>query len=307
MPIAEHESNSRNSSAAKAALGGNTTPTYRLKLGDFEVTVLSDGYFEGSLDAFSVERSVGEALLRADFRPAGPAMRVNVNAYVVNTGRKLLLFDTGAVNGFAPTLSKLPERLIAAGFAPEAFDAVVMTHFHPDHIGGLTTAPGVARFSNAELVCNAAEREFWLNDAIMNQVPEAMKGFFLAARGALAAYQKTLRTFDRDGELLDGVSAVALPGHTPGHTGYFIASGGDSLLLWGDIVHAPALQFTRPEITVAFDTDPAQAVATRKAIFDRVAADRTLVAGMHLDFPAFSYVSRDGDGYRATPHRWRID
>src|SRR5436309_15213106 len=200
---------------AKTTMGGATTPTYRIKSGDIEITAISDGYLEAPVKMFSgVDEGDATRALAADFRPAGPMVRIGVNAFVVNSGEKLILVDCGTITGFAPTLAKLPERLEAAGFKPEDFDAVLLTHLHPDHIGALT-ADGLARFSKAEFVCSAVEHKFWWDDGIMSQAPKDAQGFFMAARAASRPYAKALRTFDKDGEVLKGVSALALPGHTP--------------------------------------------------------------------------------------------
>jgi glyoxylase-like metal-dependent hydrolase (beta-lactamase superfamily II) len=293
---------------AKAPMAGAAPPTYRLKAGDIEITAFSDGYLDAPLKLFAgVDETEATRALAADFRPAGPTVRLGVNAFVVNTGDKLILVDSGTIPSFAPSLAKLPERLQAAGFKPEDFDAVLMTHLHPDHVGALTAGAGEARFTKAEFVCSAAEHKFWWDDGIMSQAPKDAQGFFMAARAASKPYDKVLRTFDKDGEVLKGISSLALPGHTPGHTGYIIGSGADALLIWGDIVHSPSIQFPYPNATVAFDADPHQAAATRKAIFDRVTADKTLVAGMHMDFPAFAHVEKAATGYRVLPQRWRID
>ena len=293
---------------AKAPMAGPTVATYRLKLGDTEVTAFSDGYLDAPVKLFAgVDEAEAGRLLQKDMRPPGPTVRLGVNAFVVNTGDRQILIDSGTIPGFAPTLAKLPERLVAAGFKPEDFDTVVMTHLHADHVGALTSAPGVARFTKAEFICSAAEHKFWWDDGIMSQAPKGMQGFFQAARGASKPYEKALKTFDKEGEVVKGVTAVALPGHTPGHTGYIIGSGADSLMIWGDIVHSPSIQFPHPEVTIAFDVDPKQAAATRKAIMDRVSADKMMVAGMHMDFPAFAHVEKDGAGYRVLPQRWSID
>ena len=292
---------------AKAPMADSSSPIYRMKVGDFDVVAFSDGYLDAPVKIFShIEPAEADKLLAKDFRPTGETVRFDVNAFVVNTGDKLVLIDAGTVAGFSPTLGKFPERLAAAGFKPEDFDAVVLTHLHADHVGALTTSDGGARFTKAEFIVNAAETKFWWDDGIMSRAKKEDQGFFMAARGASKPYQKAMRTFDKDGEVLPGVSAVALPGHTPGHTGYLLTSGKDSLLIWGDIVHSPSIQFAHPEATIAFDVDPDQASATRKKILEKVSADKTLVAGAHMNFPAFSHIEVDGSGYRAVPEHWRI-
>lgn len=292
---------------AKTSMGDATSPVYRMKLGDFEIVAFSDGYLDAPVKIFShIDPAEADRLLAKDFRPTGGTVRFDVNAFVVNTGDKLVLIDSGTVVGFAPTIAKFPERLAAAGYKADDFDAVAMTHLHADHVGGLLTADGQARFSKAEFIVNAAEMKFWWDDGIMSRAGKDAQGFFQAARASSKPYEKATRTFDKDGEVVKGISAVALPGHTPGHTGYLISSGKESLLIWGDIVHSPTLQFAHPEAGVAFDVDPDQAASTRKKIFEQVVADKTMVAGMHLNFPAFSRVEAEGAGYRSVPDHWRL-
>jgi glyoxylase-like metal-dependent hydrolase (beta-lactamase superfamily II) len=293
---------------ARAPFIGTASPNYRLKLGDFEVTALADGYVDLDQNLFaSADKTEAGKLLEASFRSGSAPIRTSVNAFVVNTGEQLILIDSGTIQDYSPTLAKLPERLEALGFTPEKFDAVLLTHLHPDHVGAATNKDGSARFTKAELVVAETEWKFWSDDSIAGKAPEAMHPFFKIATDAGKAYGKSLRLFGKDGDVVKGISSVALPGHTPGHTGFIVTSGKESLFIWGDIVHSPALQFTHPEWAIAFDTDQTQAIATRKAIFDRVATDKLLVAGMHLDFPAFGHVARSGAAYDFAPALWRLD
>jgi glyoxylase-like metal-dependent hydrolase (beta-lactamase superfamily II) len=181
---------------------------------------------------------------------------------------------------------------------------VLATHLHPDHVGGLIDDQGRAVFPNAELVVHEAEPRFWNDDTVMANAPDDMKAFVTLARTTMAAYGNRMRQVSQ-GEVLPGITAVPAPGHTPGHTGWLLSSGGDSLLIWGDIVHMPGVQFARPDVGVGFDVDGAQAIATRQRIMDMAATDRLRVAGMHLDFPAFGHVARTGQGYTFVPEVWR--
>jgi glyoxylase-like metal-dependent hydrolase (beta-lactamase superfamily II) len=180
---------------------------------------------------------------------------------------------------------------------------VLLTHAHPDHANGLIDAAGAAVFPNAEIIISAKESAFWLDDAIMASVPEDSKGYFLGARAALAPYAGRTRLID-EGEVLPGITAIPEPGHTPGHTGFLVTSGSESLLLWGDIVHLPGVQFARPDAGLAFDADGPAAIATRARIMDMAATDKLLVAGMHLDFPTFGHLVRQGTGYALVPEVW---
>jgi glyoxylase-like metal-dependent hydrolase (beta-lactamase superfamily II) len=293
---------------ARAPLSGVLQPSYRLKLGELEVTALADGYIDLDQAIFaSADKSEMSKLLEGAFRKTDGPLRTSVNAFVVNTGEQLILIDCGTVQGFSPSLAKLPERLEAQGFMPEQFDAVLLTHMHPDHVGAATNKERAARFTNAELAVSEAEWKFWSDESIAAKAPKEAQPFFKFATDAGKAYGKAMRHFGKDGEIVPGITSVALPGHTPGHSGFILASGNESLLIWGDIVHSPALQFTHPEWSIAFDVDQAQAAATRKAIFDRAAADKLLVAGMHLDFPGFGHVARDGNAYDFIPAPWRLD
>ncbi len=272
-------------------------------VGDIVVSALNDGMFEGAFDwLVGVDPAEAEALHQAAFRAVPP--RVTVNAFLLRLPDRLLLVDSGCGSAMGPDMGRLAGNLAAAGAAPGEVDVVLATHLHPDHVGGLVDADGRAVFPNAELVVHEAEPRFWADDAIMAQASDDHRPFFGLARATLAAYGNRLRQVS-GGEVLPGVTVVPEPGHTPGHTGWLVTSGGASLLIWGDIVHMPGVQFARPEAGIGFDVDGAQAIATRQRIMDMAATDRLLVAGMHLDFPAFGHVARAGTGYAFVPEVWR--
>ncbi|WP_376093312.1 MBL fold metallo-hydrolase [Roseomonas sp. CCTCC AB2023176] len=241
----------------------------------------------------------GPALLARSFRPNGPVL-AHTNAYAVNTGERLYLIDAGTVQGFAPTLAHLPDALAAAGIQPAQVDALIMTHLHPDHVGG-AVRDNAALFPNAEMIVPEAEAAFWLDPSLASRMPAEFRPFVQIAQGGVAAYGNRVRRLAPGASPAPGFEQVALPGHTPGHTGYIVSDGGQSLLIWGDIVHAPPLQFARPAATIAFDSDQAQAAQTRGRVMDRVASDRMMVAGMHMPFPGFGHVAKDGEGYAFVP------
>ena len=279
----------------------------RLKLGDAIVTALLDGSIDLPLALFPrTDEPEAAALLEREF--AQMPVRAALNAFLVQQAGRTVLIDTGAATGLGPSLGRLPAALAAAGIDPASIDAVAMTHLHPDHVNGLLAPGGQAAFPNAELVLHAAEHAFWTDDGARARTPADLQPFFDAARAGIAPYATRTRLLSRTGDtVIPGVTALPLPGHTPGHTGYRVASNGRDLLIWGDIVHAPTLQFARPDWGIAFDVDMDDAAATRLRTMAMVAADRVLIAGMHLDFPAFGHVQvgTEARSYRFVPMPWQ--
>ncbi|HIV70740.1 MAG TPA: MBL fold metallo-hydrolase [Candidatus Aquabacterium excrementipullorum] len=271
---------------------------YRHALGDFEVTVLHDGQIKLDTKILKNLRA-GEMqkLLALQFRdnPTPTA----VNAFLVNTGKQLVLVDTGAAKVFGPTLGQVVANLKAAGYDPAQVDAVLLTHLHGDHAGGLLGADGQRVFPKATVYVAQAEANYWLAADAIAKAPEAMKGFFKIAQDATAPYAQAgaLKTFTGTTEVLPGFKALPAPGHTPGHTGYLIESKGHRLLVWGDLVHNVAIQLPHPDVTIEFDTDAAVAARTRKALLSWTAKDAgLLVGGMHLPFPGLGHVREEGRG-----------
>jgi glyoxylase-like metal-dependent hydrolase (beta-lactamase superfamily II) len=270
------------------------------KIGDILVTVLSDGYLDASLD---VVRNLPPAEAEDTIRRHGGRVppRIGVNAFVVRSAGRLALIDTGSGDSMGPTLGRLPQSLAAAGVKPEQIDTVLLTHMHPDHSNGLADAAGRRCFPEAEVAMHENELAHWLDDAHMAQADERRRTrYFAAARRQIAPYRDRVRLF-RAGEVFPGVSAVPIPGHTPGHTAFAISSGGETVLVWGDTVHIPELQVPRPEATMIFDSDPDAAAASRVRVFDMVATDRLVAAGMHLHFPGLARMTRQGDRFALAP------
>ncbi|WP_263141278.1 MBL fold metallo-hydrolase [Pseudomonas sp. RIT-PI-AD] len=277
---------------------------YRLALGESQVTALYDGYTR--LNAQLLKGASGEdiqRLLAKLFVDSQNGVQTAVNAFLINTGSRLLLVDTGAARCLGPSLGHIQANLKAAGYAAEQVDGVLLTHLHPDHACGLLDASGAAAFPNAEVYVSAEEATYWLSPESRTQAaPEKQKLFRMVA-DAVAPYEKAgrLKRFDAAGEVLAGIGVKPLPGHTPGHTGYLIGSGPEKLLLWGDVVHSHATQFAHPEISIEFDSDGAQAIESRKRILSEAAKERLWVAGAHLPFPGIGHVRSEGSGYAWVP------
>src|SRR5262245_26455169 len=263
----------------------------RKQIGDITVTALSDGVLAAPLDVvLGVERTEIERLTG---RKPGEPLPIAVNAFLLERAGKLALVDTGSGNSMGPTLGKLPQNLRALGVTPERIETIFLTHLHPDHSNGLVDDAGNAIYPNAEIVLHEAEAAFWLDREEASGATERIRRNIAKARVTTAPYRARIRTV-RAGEALTGVSPLLLAGHTPGHTGWLIESGNAGLLIWGDLVHLASIQIPRPDTGLIYDVDPQAACATRRRMFDRLAADKLAVAGAHIDFPGFGAIVRHG-------------
>jgi glyoxylase-like metal-dependent hydrolase (beta-lactamase superfamily II) len=263
-----------------------------IRIGDYQITAFSDGLFQTTIEAMvGVDKAIMQEL---SGKTLTEPVYLSVNAFLVEGRGVRALIDAGTGNTFGPALGHLPGNLRAAGVALDSITHILLTHIHPDHSNGLIDDAGKKWFSNAEVVVQEDEIKFWVDRDLSLAAHERQRLNMVNARKAFAPYTKqTTRVGDR--EFLPGIIAEKSPGHTPAHGTWTIESSGDSLIVWGDTIHMSSIQLARPEATWVFDADPAMAVTSRQRLLDRVSADRTRVAGMHLDFPGYGFVkARDG-------------
>ena len=265
------------------------------QIGEFSITAISDGYLSASLDLLSNIDRMDASKLQQDAGVNDPSS-IHINCYLVRGRGRTILIDAGA-GGFKHWGGKLKVNLALAGAQASDIDTILLTHAHPDHVGGLLDASGEAAFPDAQLVVHQHEVAFWEDDGNLSRASERARGNFLFARKVFDKYREKMRLFTGN-EVLPGISAMPLPGHTAGHSGYRIESGDRSLLIWGDIVHFPQIQIARPDVSIAFDQDPLLSAATRSTLLDVVSADSILIAGMHLGELGFARIQRKGNLYR---------
>jgi glyoxylase-like metal-dependent hydrolase (beta-lactamase superfamily II) len=275
---------------------------YRMLVGDFEVTALNDGTEQlpaamlfPSLSAQSIDRMLAKNDLKSP-------VETSFNAFLINTGTKLVLIDTGGGALDGTTLGHLVGNLRAAGYQPEQIDEVYISHMHWDHIGGLLS--GKERtFPNALLRAGKADADYWLDAKQMAAAPKEAQDTFQHAQELVPPYIKAgkFSPIEHDGVLVPGISAYATPGHTPGHTSYLIESKGQKMIVLGDLVHVASVQFPMPAVEQQYDSDPKAGAAQRVKIYAEAAAGNYWVAGAHLSFPGIGHLKADGTGYRWVP------
>ncbi|HEV8690311.1 MAG TPA: MBL fold metallo-hydrolase [Ideonella sp.] len=280
---------------------------YRFMVGDAEVTALSDGTVTLESNILTgVKPAHVQELLKAAH--ATGALHTSVNAFLVKTGDKLVLVDTGAGTFFGPSLNKLQASLKAAGYMPDQVTDILITHLHADHVGGLVNGETIV-FPNATVHADKRELGYWLDAAKMEAAPKEAQGFFKMAQAALGPYQKAGKVAPFEGEvpLAPGIKSWPTPGHTPGHSFYVLESKGQKIVFWGDLMHFEEVQFPEPPITVAFDVDSKAARAQRLKAFADAARQGYLVAPAHVTFPGVGHLKKAGSGYVWLPVRYVND
>jgi glyoxylase-like metal-dependent hydrolase (beta-lactamase superfamily II) len=288
------------------AQGAMAQGFHRYSVGSIEVTALSDGVWEKAHDpGFIKNATVDEtkaalaaAGLPIDFVP------IPFTPNLLKTGGKLVLIDTGTGSGQTggPKAGTLMRNLAAAGVEPAAIDAILISHFHGDHIFGLMTKgpENAPVFPKAEIHVSAVEYNFWM-DPNVDRLPEARRPLAKRAQEMFGLLKSRVHPFDGEGELLPGIRPLASYGHTPGHHSFHVSSGSDQLIVLGDVTNIPALFVKNPGWQAAFDQDAPTAEANRRKLLERVVADKTKVTGYHFPFPAAGTIVKDGSGYAFQP------
>ena len=295
-------------SMAAAPKQGLSRPTlYRFGLGDFEVTTILDGaiQLDGPQPIFGNNASAEDvaALAAENFLPVG-RMEIAFTVTVVNTGNEVIVFDSGNGVGRRPNAGRLLELLGSAGLEPGQVDLVVLTHFHPDHVGGLME-DGSPAFPNASYVIGGSEYDFWSNADLLTH--EKMgKNAALVQNNVVPMAPKA--RFIKDGDsVVSGITAVASNGHTPGHSSYHLESQGRRLIVLGDVCNHYVMSLQRPDWHVSFDMDKDMAVASRKKMLGMIAADKIPFIGYHTPPPAAGYLEPKGEGFRFVPVGYQLN
>jgi glyoxylase-like metal-dependent hydrolase (beta-lactamase superfamily II) len=288
---------------AAAPMQRSQAPGYfRIMLGNFEVTVLNDGTADlpvHELLSGMTPTAINAALAKSFLKSP---LETSFNAFLINTGSKLVLVDSGAAGLFGPTLGKILESLKAAGYEPGQIDDIFLTHMHPDHVGGLVDN-GKILFPNATVHVQKREADYWLSEANLEKADANMKGFFQGAVGAIKPYMSAgkLQIFDGDAELSPGITSQSGGGHTPGHTRYMIESQGQKILLVGDLIEVAAIQFDRPDVTMSFDSNGKRSAMERVQAFEAASTGGYLIGAAHMQFPGIGHIVKESGRYRWIP------
>jgi glyoxylase-like metal-dependent hydrolase (beta-lactamase superfamily II) len=298
--------------AAASATGKQAPGFYRYKVGDYEITVVTDGGRSFPLpDNFvvNVKKDDVNAALEKAFMPKD-RMTLVFNPIVVNTGSKLIAIDTGygPAEGAKPgnTHGLYQQNLAAAGIDAKAIDTVIISHYHQDHVDGLLTADNSLTFPNAEILVPAAEHKFWMDDGEMSRASKGrMEDLFKDNRRVFSGeVLKRVKTYEPDKEIAPGITTVSTPGHTVGHTSFVVASGSGRMFVFSDVTNRPDLFVRNPGWHAFFDQIPDMAEQSRRKALDMLVADKMLVQTFHAPFPGHGHMEKDGQTYRFVPANW---
>jgi len=285
-----------------SALDQQAPGYYRMKLGKLRITAVSDGTVTIPLDTLLTNISSDKLSKAMATDAMTPQAETSINAFVIDDGKQRILIDTGAGELFGHHGGHLLTNLAAAGYPAESIDAVLLTHIHADHSGGVSRA-GKPAFPNAGVFVDKRDVDFWLDPANVSRVEASQTHTFAESERTLRPLINAglLRTFMAPATLPGGIRAESTAGHTPGSVLYHVESEGQTLVLWGDIIHARAVQMPDPEVAIHFDVDQKRAVTTRERVLKQAADKGYWVAAAHIAFPGLGHVMYEGDAYRWVP------
>jgi len=294
-----------------SALAQGTPPTplnpkgqqfFKFKVGDIEVTQVFEGELKRPHDANFIKNATTEDT-KASLRAAGLPDDGLPNVYTVTIakiGGKNIMFDSGNGEGGAPGTNKLGENMKAAGIEKKDIGAIVITHFHPDHIFGLMTKANEQVYGDIEILVPEVEYKYWTDPSVIDKLPPARQGLAKRVQASLPTW-KNIKQYAADKDVMPGIRAVPTYGHTPGHTSMLLSSGNQTLFVLADVTNVPAYNLRNPGWHLSFDQDAQMAEASRRKTFDRVVADKTLCSGYHWGMPGAGTVQKDGNGYALVP------
>ncbi|MEL6476370.1 MAG: MBL fold metallo-hydrolase [Pseudomonadota bacterium] len=292
--------------ATSAPLGEQAAGWYRFALGEFEITVLSDGNLvipAAGLGANQPPETVA-AYLETRFLDTEQTY-AHTNHVLIDTGAEKVLVDIGSGERFMPSAGRLSSNLDAAGIDPSEITHIILTHAHPDHCWGMIDDFDEVRMPDAAYAISAVEFDWWMAEDRVTQVPEPMQAMVVGAQSSLRPVAEQTMMITDGQEIVPGVTMIATQGHTPGHMSVRVESAGERLLVLGDAISHAHVSFEHPDWHGGFDVDAEMAAATRKRLLDMAATDRLTIAGYHLPFPGIGHVVRSGGAYRFLPDLWR--
>lgn len=275
---------------------------HRFNVGSIEVTQVFDGASDRDHSPTFIKNATVDET-KAALRAGGLPDDKVPNAFtvtIVRLGDRIVMFDAGNARGASPNVGLLAENMKEAGLDPAKLSAIIVTHFHPDHIFGLMTKENAQLYPDTEIIVSETEYKYWTDPATLASLPEARQGLAKRIQATLPGW-KNIRRHAGQGDVVPGIRAIDTFGHTPGHTSYHLESGGQQLIVLGDVTNIPALTVRNPGWHIFFDQDPQMAEASRRRIFDRAAADKVMLTGYHWGMPGAGIVSADGGGYVLAP------